>query len=145
LERELALIFYNKSIPIYIQRDTDAGNKNILTMDKLAQFGTVDPPPGVNRFSSGDISGLPLFLNVILKTLIMGAGIFALFNFIFAGYEYLSAQAEPEKIQRAQARIWQTIIGLLIAAGAFIIAAIIGLLIFGNANAILQIKIFGPP
>ena len=113
-------------------------------MNRLAQFGTVNPPPGVNAFDGGNLEGLPLFINVILRTLIMGAGLFALVNFVLAGYAFMSAGGDPQKIQGAWAKIWQTILGLIITAGAFVIATIIGLLIFGDWNAILQIRIFGP-
>lgn len=113
-------------------------------MNKLAQFGTVAPPPGVDRFSGGALTGLPMFMSVILRTMIMGAGIYALFNFVFAGYSFLSAGGDVKKIQDAWAKIWQSVLGLLIAAGAFVLAAIIGLLIFGDASAIIGIKIVGP-
>jgi hypothetical protein len=112
-------------------------------MDRLAQIGTIAPPPGVNKFG-GDLKGLPAFLNVILRSLIMIAGIYALLNFIIAGYGYISAGGDSEKIKNATAKIWQSILGLVIVAGSFALAAIIGLLFFGEAGALIDIKIFGP-
>ncbi|OGM18690.1 hypothetical protein A2686_03345 [Candidatus Woesebacteria bacterium RIFCSPHIGHO2_01_FULL_38_10] len=113
-------------------------------MKKLAQFGHIYPPPGVSKFQEGNITGLPLFLNVILKSLIVIASIYALFNFVIAGYSFISAGGDSKKVHDAQSKIWQTILGLFIVAGSFVIASIIGLLIFDDANAILQIRIFGP-
>jgi len=106
---------------------------------KLAQiFGNVAPPPGVNKYTSPT-----QFISNIVKLLIVGAGIFALFNLVTAGYAFISAGGDPKKIADAWAKIWQTLLGLLIAAGSIVLAAIFGRLIFGNANALLQIQIFG--
>ena len=77
------------------------------------------------------------YLNVIINLLIVGAGIYALLNFILAGYGYLSAGGDPKKIQEASANIWQSIVGLVIVAGSFLIAALIGYLVFKDANALL--------
>jgi hypothetical protein len=110
-------------------------------MDRIAQiFGQVNPPPGV----SPDVGGLPTFINAVLKFLIVIAGIYALFNFVLAGYGFMSASDDPKKVAAAWAKIWQTIIGLAVAAGAFVIAAIVSWLIFGDPNAILQFRIFSP-
>jgi len=107
-------------------------------------FGTVTAPQGVQKYAGGTLAGLPIFINNILKTLIIGAGIFTLFNLVIAGYGFLSAGDDPKKVAGAWAKIWQSLMGLAFAAGAFVLAAIFGQLIFGDANAILQIKIFGP-
>jgi hypothetical protein len=109
----------------------------------MPPFGTIAPPTPVNNIGPG-LSGLPIFLNIILQTLIMIAGVYSLINFIFAGYAFLSGAGDPKKIQDAWAKIWQTIIGLMVAAGSFLLAALLGLLLFHDATAILKIKVFGP-
>ena len=116
-------------------------------MIRLAQinpFGKVDPPPGVSSFSGGSLAGLSSFISVIIKTLIVGAGVYAVFNIISGGYTFISAGGDPKKIADAWAKIWQSLLGLAVAAGALVIAAIIGRLLFGNANALLQLQVFGP-
>lgn len=111
---------------------------------KLTQiFGNVQPPPGVNKYAAAG-GGLTQFISNIVKLLIVGAGIYALFNLVTAGYSFISAGGDPKKIAEAWAKIWQTLLGLLVAAGSIVLAAIFGRLIFGNANALLQITIFGP-
>ena len=107
-------------------------------------WGKVAPPPGVKEFSGGDLQGLPVFLNNIIKLLIVGAGIFAVINLVLAGYGFMSAGDDPKKVAGAWAKIWQTLMGLAFAAGAFVLAAIFGQLLFGDYNALLQLKIFGP-
>jgi hypothetical protein len=105
-------------------------------------FGQVSPPPGVAQY--GGLEGLSNFINNILKILIVGAGIFTVFNLVMAGYGFLSAGDDPKKVAGAWAKIWQSLLGLAFAAGAFVLAAIFGKLIFGDWDALLQLKIYGP-
>lgn len=107
-------------------------------------FGKVSPPPGVSQYGEGSVEGLPSFINNIINVLIMGAGIFALFNLVLAGYAFLSAGDDPKKVTAAWSKIWQTLLGLAVAAGAFVLAALFGKIIFNDPQALLQIKIFGP-
>lgn len=107
-------------------------------------FGTVDIPPGVARFAGGDVAGVPILLNIIFKSLILIASIMAVINLIMAGYWFISASGDPKRVHDAWTKIWQSLLGLTVAAGAFIIAGVAGRLIFGDANAILQFRIFTP-
>ena len=106
-------------------------------MSYLAQnpFGTVQAPPGVQPLQQG---GLGKFLNNMMLLLIAGAGIYALFNFILAGYSFLSANGDSKKVEAAWAKIWQSVLGLVVAAGAFVLAAIFGRIIFGSWGALLN-------
>lgn len=112
-------------------------------MNKLAQaqsnpFGPIFEPGPLQSFSKGGGFGLGNFLNLILKLMVVGAGIYALFNFVLAGYSFLSAGDDPKKVENAWAKIWQTAIGLAFAAGAFVLAALFSWLIFGRPDAILN-------
>jgi len=112
----------------------------INTLAQNGFIGKVVAPPGVNE----DIAGLPAFINSIILLLIVGAGVFAVINLVMAGYAFMGAGDDPKKVQGAWAKIWQTLLGLAIAAGAFVLAAIFGKLIFGEYNALLQFRIFTP-
>jgi hypothetical protein len=103
-------------------------------------FGPIKPP----SFISENPSGLVTLFNNLLRLLIIGGGIYALINFIIAGYSFMSANNDPKKIDLAWAKIWQSMVGLLIIAVSFVIAALIGKILFGNTKALLEIKIFGP-
>jgi hypothetical protein len=107
-------------------------------------IGTVNPPPGVSAYGTVLPTGLSSFLSNIVKLLIAVAGIYAFFNFVLAGYAFMSAGGDPKKIADAWAKIWQTIIGLLVAAGAFVIAGIIGKILFDDPFALVRLRIFGP-
>ena len=104
----------------------------------LFQFGTVKAPGG----SFGGVNDLPSLVNIILRTMIVGAALYAVFNFVLAGYGYLSAGGDSKQVQLAGAKITQSIIGLTVAAGAFVIAAVVGQLLFDDPNFLLQIRIF---
>ncbi|EKE12627.1 MAG: hypothetical protein ACD_13C00149G0009 [uncultured bacterium] len=102
-------------------------------------FGSIKPPAGISDGDAGQNIGN--LIQTVIWVLIVGAGIYALFNFILAGYGFLSAGDDPKKVAGAWAKIWQTALGLLVAAGAFVLAAIFGELIFGQWDFILNPKI----
>lgn len=110
----------------------------------LAQFGQVAPPPGVGQFSGGTVSGIPVLLNIVIKSLILVAAIYAVFNLVMAGYWYMSAAGDSKRIAEASAKIWQTVIGLIVAAGSIMLAGLIGQIFFGDPGAILNVTIFTP-
>ena len=88
--------------------------------------------------------GLILFVSNLLRLVFVGAGIYALLNFIVAGYQYMSAGGDSKMLTQAWSRIWQTLMGLVIIVGSFALAALFGYLIFGDAGYILNPKIYGP-
>ena len=110
----------------------------------LQIFGKVAPPPGVERYGPLTSGGLVTFLNAILLLMIVAGGVYALFNIVIAGFQFISAGGNPENMQKAWARIWQSLIGLLFIAGAFVLAAIFGQIIFGDPTILIKPKIFGP-
>ncbi len=104
----------------------------------LYQLGVINRPTPLRRFGSVESGAIGLFLQLIFNILIVAGGIYAVFNFILAGYAFLSAGDDPKKIQGAWAKIWQTAIGLAFIAGSFLLAAIFGRLIFGDASSLLK-------
>jgi hypothetical protein len=107
-------------------------------------WGTINPPPGVSSYGGGNLGGLGLFMSVIVKTLIAFAGVYAFINLILAGYSFLSAGGNAEKIAQSWSKIWQTMLGLLIAVGSFVIAGVLGKLLFGDFYALVRLRYFTP-
>lgn len=105
-------------------------------------FGGVTPPYAANSYS-GTAGGLMVFLSNILKLLFLIAGLFAFIKILIAGFGFISAGGEPKKIEQAWSNIWQSLIGLLIIVSSFILAAIIGQVLFGNYMYILQPSLYG--
>lgn len=104
----------------------------------LGIFGTVEKPDALANFKTVEEGAVGQFLNIIVNVLIVGAGIYALINLILAGYAFLSAGDDPKKAAGAWAKIWQTLMGLAFVAGAFVLAAIFGQLLFGKYDFLLR-------
>ncbi|MBP8591025.1 hypothetical protein KBI33_00965 [Candidatus Shapirobacteria bacterium] len=104
--------------------------------------GEITPP--ITSYPDIEQGGLGSFLNNILKLVTTVAGLFALFNFIMAGYGYMSANGDEKKIQQAWAKIWQSLLGLVIVAASFLIAALAGWILFKDPTFIINPKIYGP-
>jgi len=102
----------------------------------LQAIGTVGRPPALQNLPRLENGGLGALLSVFTQTLIVAAGIYALFNFILAGYAYMSAGDDPAKTSAASGKITHTIIGLVVAAGAFVLAGVVGRLLFGDWTAL---------
>ncbi|MFH1561190.1 MAG: hypothetical protein ABID04_01260 [Patescibacteria group bacterium] len=107
-------------------------------------WGEIKPPPGIDKYGSVKDGGLVSFASNILKLAVVGAGLFALVNFILAGYAFLAAGGDSQKVGQAWMKIFWSIIGLAFATGSFALAAIFGKLLFGRWDAILSPVIYGP-
>jgi hypothetical protein len=102
-------------------------------------FGTIPAPSGLAGYDSDNPgAAIGTLIQYVIWILIIGAGIYALINLILAGYAYMSAGDDPKKVAGATAKIWQTLLGLALAAGSFVLAAIFGQLIFGRWDFILN-------
>lgn len=118
----------------------------------MLQFGTIgnplekiNPSGGYGGIIKAGSSGGPInLLNNVLRLMIVIGGIWALLNIIIAGYGFLSAADDPKKIVAAWNKIWQSALGLLIMVISFVIAAILGYLLFKDPRAILAPNIYGP-
>ncbi|KKQ52952.1 hypothetical protein A2865_02445 [Candidatus Woesebacteria bacterium RIFCSPHIGHO2_01_FULL_39_17] len=113
---------------------------------RIAQnpWGVVNPPSWLSAFGGGTIQGIPILINIILRTLIVGAGIYTIINLILAGYAYLSAAGDAKRIADATNKITHSIIGLVVAAGAFVVGGIISQILFGDPAYLLQLRFFSP-
>lgn len=108
----------------------------------LGIFGTIkNPTKYIEKAGESPGQGLFTLISNILKLAGTIAGLFFVVQIIIAGYSFISASGDPKKAELALARIWQSVIGLLIVAGAFVIAAVIGKIIGIDP---LAPQIYGP-
>lgn len=110
-------------------------------------FGKVTnplPKYGGIEGAGGQAGGLILLFSNILRLVFVLAGIYAFLNLIIAGYQYISAAGDAKTLTAAWARIWQSLLGLVIIVGSFALAALFGYIIFGDATYILNPHIYGP-
>lgn len=105
-------------------------------------FGTIKNPATGGSF--GPKGSLIIFLNNVLRLIFVIAGIYAFIRIILSGLLFINAAGDTKKITQAWDSIWQSLLGLVIIVGSFALAALMGLLLFGDAKAILQPQVFGP-
>lgn len=115
---------------------------NLIT--EANPFGTVTVPAGLSQYGTEPGPAFGKLIQFGLRALVVGAGIYALFNLVLAGYSFMSAGDDSKKVASAWAQISQTLIGLAFAAGAFVLAAMFGQLLFGNPLFLLQPSIPTP-
>lgn len=116
---------------------TDVGIPNTSTVAQVNPFGTITAPQAAFPSSTPE-EAIGNLIQLVIWILIIGAGIYALINLILAGYAFMSAGDDSKKVAGAWAMISQTMLGLALSAGAFVLAAIFGQLIFGSWDFILN-------
>ena len=116
----------------------------ITTGDEV--IGEINPPGWLGKHGNievGEGFGLVGFFSNMLRLAAVAAGLFAIVNLILAGYEFISAGGNSDKVTNAQNKIWNSLIGLLIIAASYTIAALVGLIMFGDVLFIISPKISG--
>lgn len=107
-----------------------------------ATVGSVgNPLPSNPYFSTTNGGGLFLFISNVFKLIGTIAGIYMIFQLITAGYAYMTSNGDPKAASAAWTQIWQSILGMVIIASAFVLASVIGR--FTGIN-ILSPTIYGP-
>ncbi len=121
-----------------------------MTNIKLAQniIGDIEPPAWVAKHGSPEVGGaggfgLINFFSNALRLLTIAAGLWTIINLMLAGFEFIASSGEADSIKKAQDKIWHSLIGLVIIAASYTLAAIIGWIFFGDATMIIQPKITG--
>lgn len=97
-------------------------------------LGNVSNP--LTKYSGTNGQGLFVFLGNVLKLVGTIAGIYMVVQIILAGFTYISANGDPKKTEQAWAQIWQSLLGIVIIASAFVIASVV--------ERITGIKIISP-
>lgn len=110
--------------------------KNLIAQDN--PFGTVKLPDSLSAYGQEPGPAFGKLIQFGLRALVVGAGIYALFNLVLAGYTFMSAGDDSKKVASAWAQISQTFMGLAFSAGAFVLAALIGQLIFRDPAFLLK-------
>jgi hypothetical protein len=110
----------------------------------LFQFwGTVAPPPGVADYGDLASGGLITFVSNIIRIITIIAGVWSLFNIVFAGFTYITSANDAKGIEKAWQSIYMSLIGMIIIVAAFTITAIFSWILFGDATFILNPIIIG--
>jgi len=108
-----------------------------------AVVGAIDAPPGVAKFNAQADSGLGiiLFFSNLIKLIAIVAGLWTMINFIIAGFTYVTSADNPSAIEKIGSKLSSSVIGLAIIVASYTIAAVIGLILFGDAGFIISPEI----
>jgi hypothetical protein len=101
-----------------------------LTTPVYAQdfVGTLQPPSS----KINDLSNIGAFASTLISLLVVGAGLYALVQFLLGGFNYITSGGDAKKAGEARQRIYYSVIGLAIVAGSFVIIRLISQLLFGT-------------
>jgi hypothetical protein len=117
----------------------------LLAQNSGTLWGGISPPPGVASFGAGECEiGILVFASALIKLITVVAGIWSLFNLVFAGFKYITAANDVKAVETAWQSIYMSLIGLIIIVSAFTITAIVSFLLFGNPTFILNPTIISP-
>jgi hypothetical protein len=109
-----------------------------------AFYGGITPPAFLSPFvAAGPGGGIVLILRIILRLILIGAGFFAVFQFLSAGLIFMSSDGDPQKLAKGRNKLILTLVGLAVIASSFVIAALIGIIFFGDAGALISPTITG--
>ncbi|GIK84471.1 MAG: hypothetical protein BroJett025_10930 [Patescibacteria group bacterium] len=100
--------------------------------------GDIAIPKGVDLINqdAGGI-GVVLFISNMIRLIIILGGVWALLNIILAAFAYLTGGGKPDTHSKVSSRFTMSVIGLLLMIVSYSIAALIGLLFYGEASYIL--------
>jgi len=96
--------------------------------------GTLTAPSGI----PSEVTSTNPLLRTIIIFLITLASLYSFIQFILGGFGIISAGGDSAKVETAQKQITNAIIGLVVIGASFLIAAIVGKLLFGRADFIFN-------
>jgi len=111
-------------------------------------FGAITPPAGVSAYdaqaaASGGGLGLMFFFSNIVKILTIVAGLWVLVNFLMAGFSIVTGGGDSGSTKKAYDKILYSVIGLVIIVASYTLIALVSLIVFGQADYILNPVING--
>ncbi len=125
-------------------------SKIIPTQNLEKSVGVIAPPPGVDKqIAAAGMTGsnniaIFYFISNLLKIGLALMGIWVLFNFVLAGYSYITGGGESKAAEEVKTKLTMSFIGLVLIVAAYTIVAVLSLVLFGDAGFILNPQIEGP-
>lgn len=108
---------------------------NFLAQNSDVQnaFGTVAPPPGMDFGGNDPVGGFGMAIAFGIRLFIIIASLFLLIYLLWGAFDWITSGGEKERIQKAQNKITNAVIGLIL-----VFVALVGFnLIAGNLLGII--------
>ena len=103
-----------------------------LASDISDIFGQISPPPGSPGGSGDPISSLSNIISVGLQIFLIIAAIMMLVYMLWGAMDWIGSSGEKEKLQKAQNKITNAVIGMIVIIVAFSIFTLITGTVLGN-------------
>ncbi len=100
-----------------------------LLADVKDVFGTISPPPALQKFIGTDPTGsvgISKFLTNLVSLFYIVGGIALIFMLLWGAFDWIVSEGEKEKIHAAQQKIFNAVIGLILFAVAFAVISVLG-------------------
>lgn len=92
-------------------------------------FGKIQPPPALQNFIGTDptgAGGISKFLSNLVALIYSLAAIVLIFMFIWGAFDWMTSGGEKEKLESARNKIISAIIGIMLFAVAFAVIQVLG-------------------
>lgn len=98
-------------------------------------FGKISPPPGVSSTIASDpVAALGKLLGTAINLFVVGAGLFLLVWMLWGAFDWIVSGGEKERIAKAQNKITNALIGMLLI---FVVLTVFGVFA-GNILGIIK-------
>ena len=101
----------------------------LLAQDIKDKFGTIKPPKELEPFVTKDSTGaggLSLFFSNLVALIYVIAAIVLIFMILWGAFDWITSGGEKEKVEAARNKIIHAIIGIIIFAVAFAVIQALG-------------------
>lgn len=92
-------------------------------------FGTISPPPELEPFIKPDLTGaagISKFLSNLVALIYSLAIIVLIFMILWGAFDWITSEGDKEKIDSARKKIINAVIGILLFAVAFALIQVLG-------------------
>lgn len=91
-------------------------------------FGSIQPPPELLPiFQKGGAGGISFFFNNLIALIYTAAAVVFVFMILWGALEWISSGGDKEKVASARSRITHAIIGIILFGIAFAIIQVVGI------------------
>lgn len=94
-------------------------------------FGTVAPPPGTPS-DPNPVNVLSRFLSVGIQIIFVVAALAMLLYLFLGAFDWIASAGEKEKLVKAQQKIINAVVGMILVIAAFTIFLLVNQVILGN-------------
>lgn len=108
-------------------------------------FGKISPPPGISSSMASDpVAGLGKFIGTVVNLVIVASGLFMLIYLLWGAFDWIASGGEKEKVEKAQQKITNALIGIVLV---FVVLTIFGVFtgeilgIIKISNGVWQLQI----